>query len=142
VTQPLRPACLDRTGADGQTGPMAFVIKRVYEPAEASDGYRVLVDRLWPRGVRKERAELDEWAKDVAPSPDLRTEWHQHRERFDEFAARYRDELDENPAVQALLAVGREHERVTLLFGARDEQVNHAAVLLGWLADHGASVQR
>jgi len=120
---------------------MGFTMKRVYEPPEASDGYRVLVDRLWPRGVRKEKAELGEWAKDVAPSPALRTEWHHNRERFDEFAARYREELDANPAAEALLATGRDHERVTLLFGARDEQVNHAAVLLAWLGDHGASVE-
>ncbi|MDQ0574929.1 DUF488 domain-containing protein [Agromyces albus] len=120
---------------------MGFTMKRVYEPPDASDGYRVLVDRLWPRGVRKERAELDEWVKDVAPSPGLRTEWHQNRERFDEFAERYREELDANPAAEALLATGREQKRVTLLFGARDEQVNHAAVLLAWLAAHGASVE-
>ncbi|MDQ0895650.1 DUF488 domain-containing protein [Agromyces ramosus] len=119
---------------------MAFAIKRVYEPAEASDGYRVLVDRLWPRGVSKEKAELDEWAKDAAPSAALRTEWHRNRERFDEFAATYRSELDANPAAQALLQLGREHDRVTLLFGARDELVNHAAVLLDWLGEHGASV--
>ncbi|WP_448004111.1 DUF488 domain-containing protein [Agromyces bauzanensis] len=120
---------------------MGYRIKRVYEPAETSDGYRVLVDRLWPRGVRRERAELDEWAKDVAPSPDLRSEWHHHRERFDEFAARYRAELDANPAATALLGLGGGHDRVTLLFGARDEQVNHAAVLLAWLGDHGATVE-
>lgn len=122
---------------------MGFTMKRVYEPTDAADGYRVLVDRLWPRGVRKERAELDEWAKDAAPSPALRTEWHRaDGERFDEFAARYRAELDENPAAEALLAAGREHDRVTLLFGARDARVNHAAVLLGWLADRGADVER
>jgi len=120
---------------------MGFAMKRVYEPAEASDGYRVLVDRLWPRGVKKERAELDEWAKDAAPSPELRAEWHHHRERFDEFAVRYREELDDNPAATALLETGREHDRVTLVFAARDEQVNHVSVLLGWLADHGASVE-
>jgi uncharacterized protein YeaO (DUF488 family) len=119
---------------------MGFTTKRVYDAAEATDGYRVLVDRLWPRGVSKERAELDLWAKDAAPSPELRTEWHHHRERFDEFAARYRDELDASEAAKALLAVGAEHERVTLLFGARDEQVNHATVLLEWLREHGASV--
>ncbi|MDR5701072.1 DUF488 domain-containing protein [Agromyces aerolatus] len=121
---------------------MAFVIKRVYEPAQASDGYRVLVDRLWPRGVSKARAALDEWAKDVAPSPELRSEWHHHRERFDEFAARYRVELDENPATDEVLALGTTHDRVTLLFGAHDERVNHAVVLLDWLADHGAAVER
>ena len=120
---------------------MGFTMKRVYEPPEPSDGYRVLVDRLWPRGIRKERAELGEWAKEVAPSPALRTEWHHNRDRFDEFAARYRNELDANPAAGDLLELEREHERVTLLFGARDEQVNHAAVLLAWLGDHGASVE-
>ena len=101
----------------------------------------MLVDRLWPRGVRKERAELDEWAKDAAPSPALRTEWHHHPERFDEFAERYREELDANPAAAALVELGKEHERVTLLFGARDVQVNHAAVLLAWLGEHGAVVE-
>lgn len=122
---------------------MAFAMKRVYDPAAASDGYRVLVDRLWPRGVSKERAELDEWTKEVAPSPELRTEWHHAGgERFDEFAARYRTELDENPAVDALLAAGRSHDRVTLLFGARDELANHAAVLLDWLGERGADVER
>lgn len=120
---------------------MPFAIKRIYAPAAASDGCRVLVDRLWPRGVSRERAELDLWDKEVAPSPDLRTEWHHAPDRFDEFAARYRLELDENPAAGALLDLGREHERVTLLFGARDEQVNHAAVLLAWLGEHGASVE-
>ncbi|GAA1945149.1 DUF488 domain-containing protein [Agromyces allii] len=124
---------------------MAFTTKRVYDPPEASDGYRVLVDRLWPRGVSKERAELDEWAKDVAPSPELRSEWHHSPDReatFDDFAARYRHELDENAAAETLLALGREHDRVTLVFGARDEHANHAIVLLDWLAAHGASVDR
>jgi uncharacterized protein YeaO (DUF488 family) len=123
---------------------MTFAMKRVYDAPAASDGYRVLVDRLWPRGVSKERAELDDWAKDVAPSPELRTEWHHSDDpaRFDEFAARYRAELDANPASETLLATGREHAHVTLLFGARDERVNHAAVLLDWLAEHGADVER
>lgn len=122
---------------------MAFVIKRVYEPAEAGDGFRVLVDRLWPRGVSKQRAELDLWDKEVAPSPELRTEWHHAADRlgdFEHFAGRYRAELDDNPAAEALLALGGEHERVTLLYGARDEHSNHAAVLLDWLGEHGASI--
>lgn len=124
---------------------MPFALKRIYDQPEAADGYRVLVDRLWPRGVSRERAELDEWTKDAAPSPELRTEWHHAADReatFDGFAARYRHELDENPAAEALLKLGRtrEPERVTLLFGARDEHANHALVLLDWLRDHGASV--
>ncbi|GAA2039421.1 DUF488 domain-containing protein [Agromyces tropicus] len=118
---------------------MAIAIKRVYDAPAASDGYRVLVDRLWPRGISKERAELDEWAKDAAPSPSLRTEWHHaDADRFDEFAARYRGELDENPAAHALLEAAGRHERVTLLFGAKDEQRNHAAVLRDWLGERGA----
>jgi uncharacterized protein YeaO (DUF488 family) len=121
---------------------MAFAIKRVFDAPAASDGYRVLVDRLWPRGVSKARAELDEWAKDAAPSPELRTEWHHaDADRFDEFAGRYRAELEANPAAQALLALGEAHDRVTLLFGARDEERNHAAVLRDWLGEHGAAVE-
>ncbi|WP_394551600.1 DUF488 domain-containing protein [Agromyces sp. MMS24-JH15] len=127
---------------------MPFRTKRVYDPAEASDGERILVDRLWPRGVSKERAELDAWEKDAAPSPALRTEWHHAEDRpgtFDAFAARYRDELDENPAAAALLERGRaadaSGETITLLFGARDETRNHATVLLGWLVAHGATAR-
>ncbi|QAY74371.1 DUF488 family protein [Agromyces protaetiae] len=124
---------------------MSFTLKRVYDPAESSDGYRVLVDRLWPRGVSKQRAELDVWNKDVAPSAALRTEWHRDRmatdDGFDGFAAAYRAELDGNPAAEALVSLGREHDRVTLVYGARDERVNHVTVLLDWLAEHGASVE-
>lgn len=139
--------CSPARRARVQTEPVALVIKRVYEPALPTDGYRVLVDRLWPRGVSKARAALDEWAKEVAPSPELRSEWHHHRERFDEFADRYRSELDESAlddqgATRELLGLGETHDRVTLLFGAHDERVNHAVVLLDWLAEHGATVER
>jgi uncharacterized protein YeaO (DUF488 family) len=112
---------------------MTIAIKRVYEAALPSDGYRVLVDRLWPRGVSKEKADLDLWLKEVAPSPELR-EWFSHLpERFDEFSARYTAELDENPAVGSLREVAAAHDTVTLLYGARDPRVNHAAVLLAYL---------
>jgi uncharacterized protein YeaO (DUF488 family) len=121
---------------------MAFVMKRVYEPAEASDGYRVLVDRLWPRGVSKERARLDQWLKEIAPSADLRTEWHHNPERHDEFTARYVSELDANPVTGELLALGGDHDRVTLLYSSHNPSVNHVAVLLDWLGAHGASVER
>lgn len=109
-------------------------IKRIYDEPAASDGVRVLVDRLWPRGVAKATARLDDWCKGVAPSPELRTWWQHDPERFDEFAARYRAELDANPdAVAALLALARGSAVVTLLYGAKDPQVNHAVVLRGYL---------
>jgi len=113
-----------------------FVSKRVYEPAEKADGYRVLVDRLWPRGVSKERAALDEWAKDVAPSSDLR-EWFGHvPERFAEFTTRYEAELEHHPALQTYSQEWRKHPVVTLLFGARDQVHNEAVVLVKFLESH------
>jgi uncharacterized protein YeaO (DUF488 family) len=113
--------------------PMAFVVKRAYEPASPDDGQRVLVDRLWPRGLSKARARLDAWMKDVAPSPELRM-WFDHREdRFIEFERRYRAELARNDALAALRRLGR-RSRVTLVYGARDPKINHAIVLKAFLA--------
>lgn len=108
-------------------------IKRVYEPAERGDGYRVLVDRLWPRGLKKEAADLDMWLKDIAPSPALRT-WFGHKpERFAEFSKKYKAELKANPAVAQLRALAGEHKTVTLLYGARDTEHNHAVVLAAYV---------
>lgn len=116
--------------------PGIFRIKRVYEPAEPTDGYRVLVDRLWPRGVSKERADLGEWLRDVAPSTELRTWFHHDPSLMDEFTARYRAELDANPgAVQALLDLAHEHPVVTLLYSAHDPKDNQAVVLRAYLED-------
>jgi uncharacterized protein YeaO (DUF488 family) len=107
---------------------MTFQIKRVYEPAAPSDGIRVLVDRLWPRGVTKSKAQLDQWMKDVAPSQKLR-QWFGHKpERFAEFKARYRREIKGNSQLAELRKLGR-GARVTLLYGARDPEMNQAAVL-------------
>ena len=78
---------------------------------------------------------LDEWLKDIAPTPELRTWWSHDPERFEDFAQRYRDELDANPAVETLREALDEHETVTLLFAARDPEVNHAAVLAAYLRD-------
>ena len=104
----------------------SVTIKRAYEPASAKDGTRILVDRLWPRGVSKAKAALDGWDKDVAPSPALR-KWFDHRpERFQEFAKRYRAELKHNPAVAQLRAI---KGKVTLIYGARDPAIHHAVVL-------------
>ena len=112
---------------------MDVSIKRVYDDPAPDDGYRMLVDRLWPRGVTKQRAELDEWAKDVAPSPELR-EWFGHDPaRFDEFGRRYRAELDANPAVAAVRQRAAAGPRLTLLYAAKDPLVNHAVVLRDYL---------
>ena len=112
---------------------MPFLTKRVYDEADADDGFRVLVDRLWPRGVSKRDAALDLWLKDVAPSPELRV-WFGHRaDRFAEFSARYTAELDTSPAVDELRRIARTNPTVTLLYGARDPDVNHAVVLAGFL---------
>ena len=106
-------------------------IKRIYEAASATDGYRVLVDRLWPRGVTKEAARLDRWAKDLAPSPGLRIWFGHNPVRFREFAERYRLELEKSPAREVFteLLQHAAHGRVTLVYGARDEENNNAAVL-------------
>lgn len=117
---------------------MAFRIKRIYDSPEQSDGYRVLVDRLWPRGVSKADAELDQWCKEVAPTADLRQWWDHDPDRFEEFGERYRVELDDNDAVEDLLNLEDEHETLTLLYAARDPEVNHALVLRDYLADSAA----
>jgi uncharacterized protein YeaO (DUF488 family) len=107
-------------------------IKRIYEAAEKSDGYRVLVDRIWPRGVSKDAAALDEWNKDVAPSTELR-KWFDHKvEKFDEFAQRYQAELADNPAVDGLLQTAKKH-KLTLLYAAHDPALNQAVVLAKFL---------
>ena len=108
-------------------------IKRVYEQAADEDGVRILVDRLWPRGVSKERAALSGWLKEVAPSPDLRRWWHHDPERFEDFACRYRTELDDNPALEDLLSIVREHDRTTLVYAAKDPAVNHALILRDYI---------
>ena len=110
-----------------------FITKRIYQLADPNDGYRVLVDRLWPRGVSKERAALDEWAKVVAPSTELR-EWFAHDPaKFTGFAERYIREVQQNSAAAAIIASWREHPKVTLLYGARDEHNNEAMVLQNYL---------
>jgi uncharacterized protein YeaO (DUF488 family) len=106
-----------------------LTIKRIYESPSKGDGLRVLVDRLWPRGVSKEDAELDLWLKEVAPTPELRTWFGHEPERFEEFSDRYRAELEENPALDELLDAARSAKKVTLLYGARDPECNHAVVL-------------
>jgi uncharacterized protein YeaO (DUF488 family) len=106
-------------------------IARIYGPAQKSDGWRVLVDRLWPRGIKKENAHVDLWMKDIAPSEALR-EWFGHKpERWTEFQRRYRAELSKKKELVAeLKRAEKMHGKLTLLFGARDQEHNQAVVLL------------
>ncbi|MGC1619211.1 MAG: DUF488 family protein [Candidatus Acidiferrum sp.] len=105
-------------------------IKRVYERPAKEDGWRVLVDRLWPRGMKKEAAHLDEWMKDVAPSDALR-KWFGHEpEKWNDFQKRYRSELaKKKELVAAIKKMEKEHGTLTLLFGAKDEEHNQAVAL-------------
>lgn len=108
---------------------MSVTIKRIYEQVATSDGFRVLVDRLWPRGVSKEVARVDVWLKEVAPSTGLR-KWFDHDPaKWAEFRERYRRELKDAPALSELIGLVRKHRRVTLLFGTKEERFNQAVVL-------------
>jgi len=109
-------------------------IKRVYDPPDVSDGTRILVDRLWPRGLSKEKAALSCWLKDIAPSPGLRAWFGHDPTRYDEFADRYRAELAGNKAEVARLKDLAKQNPVTLLYAAHDEDHNHALVLSEYLS--------
>ena len=105
-------------------------IKRVYEEAAKEDGYRVLVDRLWPRGMKKEAAKIDLWMKDVAPSGALRKSFHHDPMKWPDFEKKYRAELKKkNDSIAKLKKLEKAHGTLTLLFGARDPEHNQAAVL-------------
>lgn len=119
-----------------KNGAVTFSTKRIYESPDPSDGYRVLVDRLWPRGVSKAAAQVDLWFKDIAPSPDLRVRWHHAPgDDWGAYADKYRAELAGNPAVDTAHELEREHGTITLLYAAKDPQHNHAIVLRDFLAD-------
>jgi uncharacterized protein YeaO (DUF488 family) len=108
---------------------MKIQTKRVYEPAATTDGYRILVDRLWPRGLTKEAASVDRWMKEVAPSNELRKWFHANMDQWDEFNVRYRAELKGSDALQELRSLVAEKDLVTLLFAAKTEDRNQASVL-------------
>ena len=118
----------------GGPSPAHLAIKRVYDAADASDGFRVLVDRLWPRGMSRDKARIDAWVKDLAPSDALR-HWFAHdRAKWSAFTQRYAAELEANQdALSTFEAELARHVRVTLLYGARDAQHNNAAALLAYL---------
>jgi len=110
-------------------------VKRIYDTPTDEDGFRVLVDRLWPRGVSKERAALDAWFKVVAPSPGLRTWFSHDPAKFQEFSGRYCDELAQNPATTELVKLTEQHKTLTLLYAAKDPAINHACILRKFLQE-------
>ena len=114
----------------------ALRIKRIYQPAAKTDGLRVLVDRLWPRGIAKAKAQIDLWLKDVSPSDALRHKFHDHPESWSAFVTAYRRELKQEPASSALdeLRALVRKQPVTLLYAARDETHNNAVALQRLLA--------
>jgi uncharacterized protein YeaO (DUF488 family) len=112
---------------------MKLAIRRVYEPAERSDGARVLVDRVWPRGVTKDEARLTLWLRDVAPSTELRRWFGHDPDRWPEFRKRYRAELADNSVALQPLRELMKAGPVTLVYGAKDEAHNQAVVLAEWL---------
>jgi uncharacterized protein YeaO (DUF488 family) len=115
---------------------MKIKIKRVYEKPEEGDGKRILVDRLWPRGLTKEKADIDLWLKEVAPSTELR-QWFGHDpDKWSEFQKRYLKELKNNKENIAVLKKAIKRGLVTLVYGAKDEEHNEALVLKEWLSDN------
>ncbi len=111
---------------------MATILtKRIYTPAEKGDGFRILVDRLWPRGVTKEAAHLDLWLKEIAPSTELRQWFHasEASNRWEEFKAKYLLELKQNDAVNTLKDIIAKNETITLLYSVNSENYNHALIL-------------
>jgi uncharacterized protein YeaO (DUF488 family) len=109
-------------------------LKRVYDPASPDDGYRILVERLWPRGITKEKAAVDLWLKEIAPSQELRKWFGHDPQKWQEFSGRYQAELDENPeAVSQLRQILKKEDKVTFVYAARDIEHNSAVLLRDYL---------
>jgi uncharacterized protein YeaO (DUF488 family) len=119
-------------------------IRRIYDDPTPRDGTRVLVDRLWPRGISKARAHLDEWCKQIAPSTELRRWYHHDPALFGEFARRYRDELNELERAEALthLRALADQNELTLLTGTKNTDISEAAVLTELIARRGRSPEK
>ncbi|MBP6916949.1 DUF488 domain-containing protein [Candidatus Saccharibacteria bacterium] len=111
-----------------------ITIKRVYQNYEPSDGFRVLIDRLWPRGISKEKAKIDLWLKDIAPSNELRKWFNHEPAKWDEFVKRYHQELDsKSNLIEDLKRLTSQHNTLTLLYSAADEKLNNAVALIKYL---------
>lgn len=111
-------------------------MKRVYDSPKDSDGYRILVDRLWPRGVKKEDLPYNDWPKSITPSNEIRKKFNHEEEKFAQFTTDYLHELSENEAADAFIetvAEELEKQNVTLLYAAKDPEINHVVILKDWL---------
>jgi len=115
---------------------MNIKIKRIYEPYSEDDGFRILIDRLWPRGMKKEDARIDKWLKEIAPSTELRKWFNHEAEKWEQFRVKYHAELNNSPALDELFADVNKNKTVTLLFSSREENRNHAIVLRQFIIDH------
>ena len=114
-------------------------LKRTYDEVEKEDGYRVLVDRLWPRGIKKEDLKYDAWKKEIAPSSEIRKEFGHEEGKFNDFRKKYLHELSENDAAEDFVEEVKKElqkQNVTLLYGAKDRENNQAIVLREWLRHH------
>ena len=112
---------------------MSIQLKRIYNEPDANDGYRVLVDKLWPRGLSKDDAKLDDWMKDIAPSDQLRKSYHSEKASWDEFRKSYLAELKQHREALRPLAERARNENVTLLFSSSNEEHNNAVVVQQYL---------
>ena len=115
---------------------MTIKLKRIYEPYSEDDGYRILIDRLWPRGMKKEDAKIDKWLKEIAPTTELRKWFNHEPDKWDQFRQKYNAELDKSTALDELLLDLNKHKTVTFLFSTREEKHNHAIVLQQFINDH------
>lgn len=116
-----------------------ILMKRVYDELDKKDGYRILVDRLWPRGVKKEDLPYDLWAKEITPSSDIRKVFNHEEEKFAEFKQNYLYELNENDEIDSFLETISEKletKNVTLLYAGKDEKINHVVILKDWLEEN------
>ncbi|RDY71780.1 DUF488 domain-containing protein [Halobacillus sp. SY10] len=115
---------------------MSIVLKRIYDDEKQTGGYRILIDRVWPRGISKEKAQLDEWAKELTPTSSLRQWFNHDPDKFNEFESKYKKELHQSEEAKSkkkeLQEIAQNH-RVVLLYGAKNEKHNHAIVLKDWL---------
>lgn len=111
---------------------MGIYLKRIYDESSEDDGVRILVDRLWPRGISKEKANLDEWLKEIAPSTELRKEFNHDPNKFPDFKQKYKEELKlekQREQLKELMEIVKDYSNVTLLYAAKDEKYNQAVVL-------------